>query len=199
MLHLADAERHGLKTVVIRTVDTDVVVLAIESVNRLNLDALWILFGTGKHLRYIAAHDIARELGPDRCVALPMFHAMTGCDSVSFFAGRGKKTAWEVWKTYDTITRAFRILGELPHNVDDQMTDVERFTVLLCDRASNAVEVNQARKELFSQRGRAIENIPPTQAALLQHTRGGWIYLVSGNGKRTSTAISWRLGLETNC
>lgn len=27
-----------------------------------------------------------------------MFHAITGCDTVSFSAGKGKATAWEVWR-----------------------------------------------------------------------------------------------------
>ena len=31
--------------------------------------------------------------------------------------------------------------------------------------------VNQARKQLFTQKGRSIEGIPPTKAALIQHTK----------------------------
>ncbi len=77
----------------IRTVDTDVVVLAVASAQRLNIPELWIAFGAGKHFRFLACHEIARTLGPDRCIALPMFHALTGCDTVSCFSGRGKKTA----------------------------------------------------------------------------------------------------------
>ena len=56
-----------------------------------NLFELWVAFGTGKSFRFIAAHEIAYTLGPDRCEALPMFHAFTGCDTVSCFGGRGKK------------------------------------------------------------------------------------------------------------
>ena len=44
-----------------------------------------------KHLRYIPAHDIAKELGYEKALSLPMFHAFTGCDTVSSFAGREKK------------------------------------------------------------------------------------------------------------
>ena len=43
MLHLADAAKQGISSAVIRTVDTGVVVLAIQSASRLNLHALWIL------------------------------------------------------------------------------------------------------------------------------------------------------------
>ena len=52
---------------------------------------IWVAFGTGKHLRYIPAHDIAKELGYEKALSLPMFHVYTGYDTVSSFAGRGKR------------------------------------------------------------------------------------------------------------
>ena len=67
------------------------VILAITSVNRLNLSELWVAFGTGKRFRLIAAQEIANALGPDRCEDLPMFHAFTGCDTVSCFGVEEKK------------------------------------------------------------------------------------------------------------
>ena len=76
-------------------VDTDVVVLAVTSGQRLNLAELWIAFGVGKNFRFFAAHEIAAVLGPEKCIALPMFCAFTRCDTVSFFGGKGKKTAWD--------------------------------------------------------------------------------------------------------
>ena len=39
----------------------------------------------------IPALAIAMSPGPDKASTLPMFHATTGCDTVSFFGGRGKK------------------------------------------------------------------------------------------------------------
>ena len=98
----------------IRTVDTDVVVLAVTSAQRLNNAEVWIAFGTEKCFRLIAAHEIARALGPDRCMALPMFHVFTGCDTVSFFGGRGKRTAWGTWKAYDDVTSALCSLATTP-------------------------------------------------------------------------------------
>ena len=51
-------------------------VLAVTSAQRLNNAEVWIAFGTGKCFCFIAAHEIARALEPDRCLALPMFHAL---------------------------------------------------------------------------------------------------------------------------
>ena len=56
----------------IRTVDTDVVVLAVTSAQRLNHAEEWIAFGSGRCFRFIAAHVIARALRSDRCMALPI-------------------------------------------------------------------------------------------------------------------------------
>ena len=47
LLHLQDAVQQEYSKVSIRTVDTDVVVMAIASANRLNISELWISFGGG--------------------------------------------------------------------------------------------------------------------------------------------------------
>ena len=173
LLHLEDAVRHGHNIVSIRTVDTDVVVLAITSAQRLNIAELWVAFGVGKNFRFIAAHEIANALGPDRCVALPMFHAFTGCDTVSFFGDRGKKTAWDTWKAYKDVTPAFCALVARPatQTIKECLGTLERFVVLLYDRTSSQECVNEARKQLFTQKGRAIEGLPSTQDALFQHIK----------------------------
>ena len=155
----------------IRTVDTDVLVLAVTTAQRLDIAELWVAFGTGKSVCYLAAHEMVKALGPDRCIALPMFHAFTGCDTVSSFSGRGKKTAWDTWMASDDVTGAYCALATNPDVIDTIMETLERFVVLLYDRTSTQVLVNQARKELFTQKGRTIDGLPPTQAALIEHTK----------------------------
>lgn len=98
LLHLQDDVQQGYSKVSIRTVDTDVVVLAITSANHLSISELWIAFGVEKSFRFIPAHEIAKALGPERCVALPIFQAFTG-DTVPCFGGRSKRTAWDTWTT----------------------------------------------------------------------------------------------------
>ena len=94
------------------------VVLAVASAQRLNITEMWIAFGAGKNFRYLPAHEMADALGPDRCVALPMFHACTGCDTVSCFGGRGKRTACDMWNAYDEVTSAFCALAATPETVE---------------------------------------------------------------------------------
>lgn len=101
----------------IRTVDTDVVVLAIAFFDSLDLDELWVAFGTGKKFHYIPAHEISHGLGPLKSKTLPIFHALTGCDTVSFFPGRGKKSAWEAWQACPLVTDGFLQLMARPDKV----------------------------------------------------------------------------------
>ena len=81
-LHVRDATNQGCRKAMIRTVDSDVVVLAVAAVRQLNIDELWIAFGTGKSFRYLPAHHMSNALGPNCCTALPFLHAFSGCDTV---------------------------------------------------------------------------------------------------------------------
>ena len=56
---------HGHHNIAIRTLDTDVVVLAISVAQTLGPEyELWLAFGTGKHFQYLAAHEMATGIGP---------------------------------------------------------------------------------------------------------------------------------------
>ena len=54
ILHAFDCARQGIDNIILRTVDTDIVVLAIANFSRLQISRLWIAFGVGKQYRYIA-------------------------------------------------------------------------------------------------------------------------------------------------
>ena len=111
------------------TVDTDVVVLAVIGINYLPAGCeLWLAFGTAKSFRYLAAHQIAARFGSEMSCALPMFHALTGCDTVSSFAGQGKKTALWTWKSLPELTDALLRLADGPKEIpDDAMNKIEMF------------------------------------------------------------------------
>ena len=64
-------KRQGLRKLVIRTVDTDVVVLAIEHSPALRLDELWVRFGVGTHFRQIAIQEIVKHVNErHRCSSM---------------------------------------------------------------------------------------------------------------------------------
>ena len=131
LVHGLDAILKGHQREKIRTNDTDVVVLAISVAKALPEDEMRITFGLGKHVYNLAAHSIALSLGQDKSSLLPMFRALTGCDTLSFFGGRGKKSAWDTWMAFLELTPVLRSLKSSPANIaDDSMDVIERFEVL---------------------------------------------------------------------
>jgi hypothetical protein len=171
ILHAADAA-HTADKILLRTVDTDVLVLAVSFFSEVPVTELWVALGTGKNLKYFPAHDIANTMGPDKSKALRVFHSFTGCDTTSAFRGIGKKRAWDTWSSYVEVTAAFLTLSSKPVVIDnDTMAVLERFVILMYDRTSSEEDVNTVRRELFAKKSRAIEAIPPTQAALHQHVK----------------------------
>lgn len=60
-----------------------------------------------KFLLHSHSHVVVSGIDPRTSAALPVFHAFTGCDTVSRFEGRGKKTAWKVWEVFPDVTEAF--------------------------------------------------------------------------------------------
>ena len=91
ILHHAHASSQGHERAYVRTVDIDVVVLVIAFLDQLHLSKLWIGFGTGKNYRDIPVHDIHSRLGPTWSRALPLCHALSGCDTTSQLLGCGKR------------------------------------------------------------------------------------------------------------
>ena len=76
---------NGMKNILIRTADIDAVILAITFAKKLEVEELWVAFGVGKHLRYLAIHKMASSLTTQQCEGVPFFHAFTRCDTVSYF------------------------------------------------------------------------------------------------------------------
>ena len=71
-----------------------------------------------------------------------MFHAFTGCDTVSSFGGRGKKSAWDRWIAFPAVSEAFQSLAISPAEMSTEtMALLERFVVLLYDRTSHSEKV----------------------------------------------------------
>lgn len=182
LLHAKHASKAGHKSIIIKTLDSDVVVLALHAFPKLLLSHLWVEYGVGKHKRFLPIHQYAEKLGTEICDGILFWHAFTGCDTVSAFAGRGKKTAWEAWRTNLEITAAFVELSHAPLKLDDTtFMKLQGFTVYLYDRTSNLQNVNDCRRMLVTKKCRQLESVPPTEAALLQHVKrailqGGYIW-----------------------
>ena len=160
--------------ILIKTVDSDVVIIVIATYHKINsLRELWIEFRAGKYLRFIPVHEIFQYLGPEKSQALLFLHAFSGCDTVSTLSGKGKKIYFDNWMSMsDELTPIFcRLPGiESTNDISDlEFQFIETFVIRLYSKTCNTNDVNEARKILFARENRQIENIPPTRAALKQH------------------------------
>jgi len=91
---------------------------------------------------------------------------------VSCFAGCGKETAWTTWSSLKEATNVFLSFRDSPCQLTDANKEtIEWFVVLFYDRTSTKDKVNQVQQQFFTQRGRGLGAIPPTQAAKVQHTK----------------------------
>ena len=172
-LHIAHASGQA-HTAYVRTVDSDIVVLAIRFFPTLGLVELWVGFGSGKNLSDIPIHDIFSDLGPSRSVALPLFRAITGCDTTSHFLGCGKKTAWASWQNTLGLTETLLALTNAPSCFSLgylYMQKLERYVVIMYSKGCGLAKVNEARHRLFTSGKKTLENIPLSQAVLFEHIK----------------------------
>jgi len=133
---------------------------------------LWIDFGVGQYRRLIPVHELSRNIPQSLIANLPFFHAFTGCDTVSSFCGIGKRTAWKTWLNFRDVDESFDIFSSSSDVTNTHaMKYIERYVVLMYDRTSTSTAVNDCRRILYTRKNRAIENIPPTSDALLQHCK----------------------------
>ena len=173
--YLLDALQKWARTMVISTEDTDVLVILCGQFFNLKTSfpqiELWVAFGTGKHYKEYHINSICETLGAVKSMALPYFHAYSGCDSTSQFNGKGKRSAWEAWKSFPEVTEAFISIAAPPFELleIDSLTFklLERYTCVLYSKTAHEDCVNELRKGLFSQKSQTMENIPPSKVSSL--------------------------------
>lgn len=144
LFHVQDALQQESKTCFVRTVDTDVIIIVIGKFYHLRgmrpTLNIWVGFGTGRSFSYIHINALALTLDKEMSTALPVFHNFTGCDTVLVFLGKGKRCAWETWKSFPDVTKAFNDIASHPFKEvdisDENFKLLERFTVLMHQKTS---------------------------------------------------------------
>ena len=95
IVDVLDTARNGCKKIIVRTVDTDVLVILIGQFHHIkerhSIIELSIAFSVGKDYTMYSINEICRKFERDACKVLPVFHAFTGCDTTSSFHGKGKR------------------------------------------------------------------------------------------------------------
>ena len=175
-VHLKHAiQTDSISSASIHANDSDIIILAIAFFHELcsiGLNELWVSFGKGRATVWLPIHDYAAKLGTSKSKSLLFFHALSGCDTVSAFRNKGKKSFYQTWEVMQEITNTFVKLSNYPVDFNDTDEDMlEKFISLLYDRSSQSFSVDNTRKKLFSQKNTAFDNLPPTKAALRYHIK----------------------------
>ena len=110
ILHACHASKVGHSVVSISSPDTDVAVIATGHSYDVPATLLF-LTGTKHRRRYINLTQVGKTLGKEKCLALPGYHAFTGCDTTSAFVSKGKALPLElVWKN-ESFCHAMQLIG----------------------------------------------------------------------------------------
>ena len=160
----------SVKSVVLWSLDSDVAAICPRMVHLLDIK-LFFKTGLKEQKRIIPMHDIASELGERMPLALPVIHALSGCDSTSSFFNKGKKTWFATLEKYPLVLEGIMDIGEHPVNITERAVKSVNQAVseIYCGKLMN--NTDDARYELFSKKGLSSEKLPPTSDALYMHIR----------------------------
>ena len=185
LLHANHASQNGHQCIAIRSSDTDVEVLACYHQAVIPADIV-LISGTKSRSRIVSIRRICEKLGHEMCEVLPSLHAITGCDSVSAFATKGKKKAFDILQLYQSLRQIVGSLGERVPASDEDLNKIEQFVCALYnDHRCNSV--NELRYKLFCKsKNLQSHQLPPTKAALTNHLR-----------RANYQAFLWKQALET--
>lgn len=170
------------KFLVVSSQDTDVLLLFIAHFDKMQCKQLWMRMGSSKKPRHIPIHTVRESLRGQvpNIENVLSFHAITGCDTISYFVGHGKKTSWKAFLEQPAPLDGIG-LGEL---TETTIQSAEKF--IFCVYDTNDVSCNDARATLFS-RCQGPEALPPTSDAAQWHIK-----------RAHYQALVWRQAYKTN-
>jgi len=166
ILHCQHAS-HTHSTVVIRSPDSDVAMIALSRVRDFPAT---VLFETGvkEKARVLNLSILSEMMGTRLGEAILGLHTFTGCDSVSAFHGKGKKKALDIISRNEDYQAAFRDLGQEFMLPESACSVLEQFVCQLYGQSCSSVDEAQ---HLFCTKALCEQSLPPTADALRQHSK----------------------------
>jgi hypothetical protein len=159
MLHVAHAANCGHQTILIKSPDTDVIILGLYSKISLPDTSVFLYNGSGEHSRILSLDVISSSIPPKLSSALPGLHAFTGryiyckitqplschqyftlynnkllhlgCDYTSSFFGKGKAKALKLARSNEDFPQAYSELGSTEEADDKAVNTLDKFTCSL--------------------------------------------------------------------
>lgn len=80
--------------------------------------------------------------------------------------------SWEAWESFAEVTPAFIDLVLHPKELtSEQLNIISKFVIITYDKHSETNDIDVCRMQLFAQKNRTVENLPPTMNALALHIK----------------------------
>ena len=152
--HVLDAQNDT----VIVSKDTDVLIILIWAYSQYHIKENWYMkYDTH---RYASIRKICEVLSPELCQILPAFHAITGCDTTSYFHRKNKATMFSTLMQLSSSHA--KLLDNLGIEIDKAIDDVKEFirTIVYSGKKSEGYVETKVRvfQNLVS---KTSQSIPP--------------------------------------
>ena len=123
---------------------------------------------------YVHIGNICDNFGTDVCKALPAFHSMTGCDTVSFPFRIGKiKPLKKMIKVCATGQISTFGCGKL---IDKQMASAKEFFRFIVYPGLKNENLTETQVRMYQkQKVKASEGIIPDESSVIQHLKRSWL------------------------
>lgn len=159
------------KNILVKSVDTDVLILLIHyytSGSVLNKCKVFMQLGHSHNQRIVAIRDIVDKIGTTVSQNLLAIHSLTGCDTTSAFYKIGKKTAFDILMKN---AANLKDLQELPNLPFDRAQEIAVHYVLLLykNKQKDIRTLNELRLFFTKNTNRSASEIPPTDDAFKLH------------------------------
>ena len=152
--------------VVIRSADTDVLMLMCYAQIKLDIRQKWMMMIDKE--TYVDIEDIRSYFGDELCLILPAYHSITGCDTTSFPANVGKLRPFNKMMKHQSMN-LLRNLGEDVNSFLD-LSDALMFyhTVMYGGKPNETI--TDTRVRMFkSQKEKSSVNLIADEASVTQH------------------------------
>ncbi|KAL4703623.1 hypothetical protein ACJJTC_007650 [Scirpophaga incertulas] len=153
--------------VLIKTCDTDILILLLGNMDHLHNNNLKIYmeYGTNNCKKSINISELYTKLGPSICQSLPGFHALTGCDfNPSFRKEEVKKKPFQILQKSSVYQKAFKELGnaEIVQKKEKIFPILEKFVCQMYGLKSSKLNNSRYEKFLATYNTKKVGNTVPS-------------------------------------
>ena len=169
-VHAQDASGE-YDNVVLYAEDTDILVIGITLAKSLDCNLIQMTKSAGE-VTYTNITSISDCLGDTLSVSLIGYHAFSGNDAISAFAGKGKLIGYNILKKKTEFQETFCQLGQTEHLNENLFNRLDKFVCKMYTSNTEVVDVNDCRYALFTARRGEIDSahLPPCKDSLQQHS-----------------------------